>query len=159
MPQYKLDISGHRKDNSIPTYNQSEFYIQLKLLYKTHQPHELCPMPPFEVRCSVSIPESGVHIMFYYRYYSHLNAGFPDQKGKRRPSKDANSARNIQLQIKFSQNGRTWKHTISTQKTELVNRSIICLVLMMFDVLRQLLFTWQIKLAKRLPNIMKGSQA
>jgi len=38
--------------------------MQLKLLYKTHQTREFCPMPPFEMRCSVSIPELGVHIMF-----------------------------------------------------------------------------------------------
>jgi len=34
--------------------------MQLKLLYKTHQPRELCPMPPLEIQCSVSIPESEV---------------------------------------------------------------------------------------------------
>ena len=38
------------------------YYMQLKL-YKTHQPDELCPMPPLEMRCSVSIPEAGVLIM------------------------------------------------------------------------------------------------
>ena len=59
----KLDITRHKKDNSIATNNHGELYIQLKLLYKTHQPHELCPMPPLEMRYSVSIPESGVHIM------------------------------------------------------------------------------------------------
>jgi len=32
--------TGHRKDNSIPAYNQGELYIQLKLLYKTHQSKE-----------------------------------------------------------------------------------------------------------------------
>jgi len=37
------------------------------LLYKTHQPYELCPMPPLEERSSVSIPESGVQIMLYER--------------------------------------------------------------------------------------------
>jgi uncharacterized UPF0146 family protein len=55
MPWYKLDITGPRKDNYI--------YMQLKLLYKTRQPRELCPMSPLEMRCSVSIPESGVLIM------------------------------------------------------------------------------------------------
>ena len=55
--------TGPGKDNSIPTNNYGELYIQLNLLYKTHQPHELCPMPPLEMRCSVSIPESGVHAL------------------------------------------------------------------------------------------------
>ena len=52
-----------RKDNAIPTYSQGELYIQLKLLYKTYQPHELCSMPPLDMRWRVSIPESGVDIM------------------------------------------------------------------------------------------------
>ena len=34
MPQYKLDITGHRKDNSIPTQNQGEFYMKLKIYIK-----------------------------------------------------------------------------------------------------------------------------
>jgi len=55
--------TGPRKDNYIPTYNQGEFYMQLKLLYNTRQPHELCLMPPLEMRCSVSFPESGLLIM------------------------------------------------------------------------------------------------
>ena len=42
MSLYELDITGPRKDNSIPTYNQGEFYIQLKLLYKTLQPRSVC---------------------------------------------------------------------------------------------------------------------
>ena len=63
MPQYILYITGPRKDNYIPTYNQGEFYMQLNLLYKTHQPRQLCPVSPLEMRCSVSIPESGVLIM------------------------------------------------------------------------------------------------
>ena len=71
--------TGHnwtRKDSYIPTYNQGEFYMELKLVYKTHQPRDLCPMPPLEMRCSVSIPESGVHALrAYYVCYSHLNAG------------------------------------------------------------------------------------
>ena len=34
MPQYKLDITGHRKAHSIPTQNQGEFYMQLKIYIK-----------------------------------------------------------------------------------------------------------------------------
>ena len=35
-----------------------ELYIQLNLLFKIHQPRELCPMSQLKMRCSVSIPES-----------------------------------------------------------------------------------------------------
>ena len=40
-----------------------EFYMQLKLLYKTHQALDLSPVAPLEMRCSVSIPESAVLII------------------------------------------------------------------------------------------------
>ena len=35
--EVQLDITGPRKDNSIPTYNQGELYIQVNLLYKPRE--------------------------------------------------------------------------------------------------------------------------